>query len=329
MKKESLHSMDWDLISDILSDEADAAQKVAFEDWFRANEKNKNIFEQAQKLWSSTGDLAHCHSETTDKAWDKVKGITFVKSHKKRYTRQILVWSASAAASLLLLLLLGKQILFPERITILTELELVSDYRLPDESIVDLNSESKLSYIKGFAGKNRELWLNGEAFFDVKKMRHKAFIIHTQQGDFKVLGTSFNIRSYPSDSLLSLSVKTGVVEFSPKELNGSIKVKEGEEIHFNKSRKKILKRVQFNHNYIAWKTGVLSFDNLELSKVAQRLEAIYKVQIEFESDEINNLKFTASFENQEIEKIAKVIALTFELNININKKHIRFSQAQL
>ena len=83
---------------------------------------------------------------------------------------------------------------------------------LPDGSTVWLNAGSKLTYNKNFNTATREVELSGEAYFDVKKDEHHPFIIHTSAMHIKVLGTAFNVKSYPGDKSSETSLIRGSIE---------------------------------------------------------------------------------------------------------------------
>jgi transmembrane sensor len=93
---------------------------------------------------------------------------------------------------------------------------------LPDGTNVWLNADSKIIYPGNFQGETREVSLVGEAFFDVVKNVNKPFIIHTGTMDVKVLGTAFNVRSYPGEMTTEASLLRGLIEVT---LNGTEKKK--------------------------------------------------------------------------------------------------------
>ncbi len=323
MKKEDLHNVNWDLISDILTDTASEDQKTEFKNWLAQDVLNSSFFNEIKEIWLKTGNLSHCYSSDTNYAWGIVKSKTIQRNKKVVKLKRALYWTISAAASLFLIFYFSKNILSPEKAILSTTNNSIIAYKLPDNSEVDLNYQTEIKYNKKFIRKNRELWLNGEAFFDVEKVKSKPFVIHTQQGSFKVLGTSFNISSYKNDSLLSLFVKTGEVEFFPKNVNNSFVVKKGEQIHYNKINKKLSKKKNKTENFIAWKTKTLTFDDLTLEEIAIILKRTYNTEIRFENENIQQIRFTAQFKNQSLDKILKVIAMTFELEIQKTDDYIK------
>lgn len=323
MNKDKSHNIDWDIIIDILNETASNSQKQEFKNWLDSDDSNLEYFNQIEKVWLKTGSISHLYSIETNNAWEEVKSLTIQKDHKPINLKRRLLTTISIAASLLIIFFIGKNFFNPEKFTISTSNEMLLSYNLPDNSTVDINSYSTICFTKNFNRNKREVWLTGEAFFDVEKMENKPFIIHTKSGSFKVLGTSFNISSYEKDSLLSLHVKTGIVEFFPKNLKGSVKIKKGEQINYNKAKGKFRKTQNISDNYIAWKTKNLTFDNESLEDIAKILEKVYAVKIIFENDNLKQLRFTGDFKNQSLDKIIKVIALTFELDTEQSTEQIK------
>ncbi|PLX15835.1 MAG: hypothetical protein C0597_08455 [Marinilabiliales bacterium] len=323
MKKIDLHNVNWELIGDILTDKASNKQKSDFENWLETDVANESFFNDIKEIWVKTGNLSYGYSQETNEAWEIVKLKTTQKRNKVFYLKPAFYSVVSIAASLLILLFVGKAILYPDETIFSAKNNSIVAQELPDKSVIDLNYDTELKYKTNFIRKKREVWLSGEAFFDVEQMKTKPFIIHTEHGNFKVLGTSFNISSYKNDSLLSLSVKTGVVEFFPNSLHGSIKVKKGEQVHYNINNKKLKKHKSKTENYIAWKTKTLVFDDLRLEEITQILEKTYNTKIKFENNSLKELRFTAEFKNQSLDKILKVISLTFELEVEKIDNYIK------
>jgi len=328
MNKTDLHNINWDIITDILNESASESQIREFNIWISAKKANSESFEQIKSIWIKTGNISHLHSEETNRAWELVKSETILKERKTISIKHKILLPLSIAASLLIALFAWKNVFNLKEIYISTTNNTSLAYNLPDKSQIDLSYNSKITFNKKYGKKNREIWLNGEAFFDVKKDSKKPFIIHTTHGSFQVLGTSFNISSYDKDELLSLYVKTGIVEFFPKARKGSLKIGKGYQIHFNKTDLTVVKEQLKTENYIAWKTGSLSFLNTNLADVAKILETTFNTKIFFDDKELGKLSFTANFKNQSLEKIIKVISITFDLEADYNNERITLKKKE-
>lgn len=328
MNKNELHNINWDIITDILNKSASKSQEKKFEEWINSEDSNQTYFNQIKDVWIKTGSISHLYSEETNLAWEFVKSQTTKKARKTINIRSKVLLPLSIAASLLIALFLGKDFIMPKETQISTSNNISLAYNLPDNSQIDLSYNSQITFNSRFNKRKREVWLNGEAFFDVQKDKDKPFIIHTTWGDFRVLGTSFNISSYKKDNLMSLYVKTGLVEFFPKNRKGSVKIAKGYQIHFNKNKLSIIKKPHKTENYIAWKTGNLTFKNTKLADVIKTLENTFNTEISVENEQLKELLFTANFNNQSLTKIIQVITITFDLEVENTNGKYKFKQKE-
>ena len=142
------------------------------------------------------------------------------KSNRKPFQRVALVAGLFLLAGTIFILSRSVQVGFSNKETALVEKEnskgVKSTIELSDGSKIWLNADSRIQFPKVFSGDTREVYLNGEAFFEVTKIPSRPFIIHLANGTVRVLGTSFNIRAYDNEKLIETSVATGKVAFIPK-----------------------------------------------------------------------------------------------------------------
>ncbi len=311
MKSNNSHNIDWEIITSILDGSATTNDKNMFESWIE-EDQNKEYFNEIERTWQQTGDISYCFNNETNNAWIKISKQTIKKKQNKVKVRKLIIKTAQIAAALIVLLFVAKYIFLPNKEVLTTQTDIINNYQLPDNSLVSINKNSKLTFVKGFRGNKRKVWLKGEAFFDVKKDITKPFLIHTSNGVFEVLGTSFNISNYKYDSEITLSVKTGKVKFTSPNKKYTI-VKMGESIRYNSQTNKLVKTTKLDLNLLSWKTKKFLFDNTNLQNVVEILESVYNVKIKINDNQLRTLRFSASFDNQPLEKILKVIALTFDI----------------
>jgi transmembrane sensor len=199
-----------------------------------------------------------------------------------------------------------------------------STITLPDGSKVWLNAGSSLSYNKDFGDEIREVDLSGEAFFEVVPATSTVtaqripFIIHTRHIDVRVLGTSFNVKSYPGDKKTETSLVHGKVEVLILKPNKKIVLRPNEKLIVNNDDTTALltgKSVAAdsasyysvgNVSYVkadsilaetAWVQNKLVFDNESLLEIAQKLERWYNVEIKFCDEKIQAERASGTFEN--------------------------------
>ncbi|GAA4312403.1 FecR domain-containing protein [Mucilaginibacter gynuensis] len=180
--------------------------------------------------------------------------------------------------------------------------------KLSDSSTVTLNAASKLKYPEHFDGKTREVYLEGEAFFDVAHDPAHPFIVHTSKIKVSVLGTSFNVRSYGGDKKVTVAVATGKVGVLAK-TEGSITyfVLPGEKIAYNLTdTEPNLSKIAVNE-IGAWQNGMLVYHNETLENISRQLERWYNVKIIIKKDELKQMRFNFKQKNDRLENVMKTL----------------------
>lgn len=182
------------------------------------------------------------------------------------------------------------------------------ELELSDGTIVHLNSGTTLKYpVKFIAGQNRQVFLDGEAFFDVAKDKKHPFIVNADKLNVRVLGTHFNVSSYPEDDLTDVVLVEGSVGmYSANEnfdLNANTILKPGYKGSFNKKSNHINTKEVNTDMYTSWINGGLVFRDMSFSIISKKLERQYDVTIIIKNKKLANEKFNASFSDKPIEKI--------------------------
>ena len=185
------------------------------------------------------------------------------------------------------------------------------EQQLADGSRVWLNENSQLEYPSEFAGGERRIRLNGEAFFEVTKDASKPFIIETGSGEVKVLGTSFSVRDHAKETTLEVAVVTGKVQLKGKTSEKVIVMTAGQSGLLDKQKKVLTKQLQSN-NAAAWHTRELAFNEIPMREAIQDLEAFYDIQIKVENEALLNCPFTSTFKNQTIEAVMETLDTIFQ-----------------
>jgi ferric-dicitrate binding protein FerR (iron transport regulator) len=220
---------------------------------------------------------------------------------------------------------------------------------LPDGSKVWLNAGSSLTYNKDFGGEIREVDLSGEAFFEVvpaisnTTAQKIPFIIHTRCIDVRVLGTAFNVKSYPGDKQTETSLVHGKVEVlihnRPEEKivlhpNEKLVVRNedttapaaGNPGALGKEPFVSLSKLTYTGSdstlvETAWVQNKLVFNNESLLEIAQKMERWYNVEITFSDEKIQTERFSGTFENETIQQALDYISIAtaFHYTIQGNK----------
>jgi ferric-dicitrate binding protein FerR (iron transport regulator) len=180
--------------------------------------------------------------------------------------------------------------------------------KLPDGSTVILNTGSKISYPNSFENKNtREVHLSGEGFFDIKHDASKPFVVHTGKLSTTVLGTAFNIRAYPEQNDITVTVARGKVKVS-NELTVLGIISPDQQITFSKWNSETQQQEIKSKDVIAWTERDIFFDDISMEDAAQQLEDRFKIQVDFANEKIKNCRFTATFTmGEDLHQILDVI----------------------
>ncbi len=181
---------------------------------------------------------------------------------------------------------------------------------LPDSSLVYINSDSKLSYSENFGETTRDVFLEGEAWFDVKHSPNKAFVVHSGENDIKVLGTAFNVYAYPEENIYRASLERGKISISHK--NEKIT-----DLDVNQSFTFFKDNNQFevtNSENIqmcsSWINGRTVFCNQSFNEILRKLGRSHNVVFDLQNDQVGKCKYTGVFSNEDdIETILGVIKL--------------------
>tara|TARA_R110002049_G_scaffold151181_1_gene314741 strand:+ start:1676 stop:2878 length:1203 start_codon:yes stop_codon:yes gene_type:complete len=202
------------------------------------------------------------------------------------------------------------------------------ELELSDGSSVFLNSGSKLRYPVYFLkGQPRDVYLDGEAFFSVEKDTSRAFTVITNDMNTKVYGTTFNVSSYKNENNTSTVLVEGSVGVYKSNNDGSNEltmIKPGQRAVYMPNAITV-DDVNVN-KFIAWKNGKLLFINDSFSLVLKELERYFNVEIVNEFPELNDKKYTGSFEKESLEQILKIFQEHTNFNFFIQERKIRITE---
>lgn len=229
-----------------------------------------------------------------------------------------------------------------------------SKIQLPDGTSVWLNSSSKLTYDnENFGATIREVSLVGEAYFDVVKNPSKPFIIHTSKMDIKVLGTVFNVKSYPTDKTTETSLIHGSVEVTLNDRQEKIMLKPNEKLIINNDDSKALDAntgtkskkvfttvtkpiIELSHltlypsdNSIVetgWVNNKLIFTNETLEDIAAKMQRWYSKTIIIKNEKLKKELLTGSFQNETMQQALKALQFTTRFNYRIEKDTITITK---
>ncbi|MEA1785736.1 FecR domain-containing protein [Arenibacter sp. GZD96] len=198
---------------------------------------------------------------------------------------------------------------------------------LGDGTKVHLNAGSSLKYPVHFLEKgSRNVFLTGEAFFDVVQDAHRPFIVHTDEVNIRVLGTRFNVSSYPEDNQMNTVLVEGAVGLFMKgeqfTQQKSTVLEPGFKASWNKSSNKMALEEVDTEEHVAWISGKMVFNHMVFSDILKKLERHYNVKIINTNKAVDEEVFTASFDTETIEQVLHAFSRNFAIKFHVQNNQV-------
>ncbi|MCP4311824.1 MAG: DUF4974 domain-containing protein [Bacteroidetes bacterium] len=320
-KKEEI----WVSMARYLAGEMEMKEEIEFR---KRSEKDSDLqkeLDQMEKSWKYFNDHPSPDDGDPGSAWNKLRDRLEAdglldKFHSGAGKRRIIP-ALRIAASILVILAIGVPSLWfalnrseDSQATLQHFSEKgVTTIDLPDGSRVFLNEGSEITYPGSF-DQEREVKLEGEAFFEVMSDPVNPFTVRSGRVVVSVLGTSFNIKERGREDNVEVFVETGKVRMSMDNADEFITLEQGDLGRAGTSS--MASGEQSDPNYIAWKTKDFKFVDEELGKVLRELEESYHVEIRTEGIRLSELRITSTYREQSIDSILETIGAAFGLNVN-------------
>ncbi|MBS7254200.1 FecR family protein [Flavobacterium branchiicola] len=198
--------------------------------------------------------------------------------------------------------------------------------QLSDGTAVSLNSGTTLRYPEQFGiNGNRNVYLTGEAFFEVAKDKMHPFIVHANQTDIEVLGTKFNVSAYPENPTVNSTLIEGSVQMSEAaKPENAILLQPNQMATWQNNTKKIVIKEVDPAFYAAWTKGELAFKDTPFSTIAKIIQRTYDVEIINENSDLARQNFTGTIKISEssVENILDLLKRDTPFNYSIKQKTI-------
>jgi len=315
----SSEKINYDLTAKVLSGEATSSDFAAHEQWLAADPLHQEEWEQMVHTWNAAVDAIRFEDVDVDGAWHQVKQQMKPKVQQAWFLRPVYQRVAAilvvllAAVSVIWLLNPAGKMEYKEMMVYSQSGE---DVVLPDGSVVSLSAGSSLTFTSPFKPDSRFVNFSGEAFFQIEGNPNWPFIIETNELTIRVIGTAFNVRSWPHQSSSYVDVSHGLVDVSSK-TDGSttIQLSEGHRAAYNR-KSRMLEKSVVDPNFLSWKTRQIEFQNASLNQVFETLENVYKVKIVVSDASILEERMGATFSHNTLNYITNVVCATFDLEVS-------------
>ncbi|MES2458755.1 MAG: FecR domain-containing protein [Bacteroidota bacterium] len=308
-----MHSHDIEkLIDKYLKRETNTLENDQVERWFAENKAEgtqwKELDAKGREQWINNlwRDIELTISQPDE--------LLEVRSHKYKKAKAQVLWKKIAAVAAILFVTVTMFIFWPveqKKIdsshfsTLAVPAKLKKKITLDDGSVVWINSLGELRYPKKFTGSTREVFLSGEAFFDIRHEPNKPFIVHTGKVKTTVLGTAFNIKSN-NPSIVIVTVTRGKVSVTDQSRLIAF-ITPNQQLVYN-TKNKLEQKVDVNaQKVIAWRED-LYFNNITFGEAATILQTRFNVKINFTNELVSSCRFSGTaLEGNELDQILKVI----------------------
>lgn len=175
-----------------------------------------------------------------------------------------------------------------------------SDLVLSDGTRVSMKASSSLRYPDRFSGEKREVWLDGEAYFEVEHDAAHPFVVHAQGQDVRVLGTSFNVQAYANEEVNTVTLLTGAVGLDLLDSTGTVvrtlRLDPNRQCRYDRrDGSYTLSDLDNYDRQRSWSDGVYRFRNQTLACIAARLQNYYGVKIVLADESVGQICCTGSF----------------------------------
>jgi len=309
------------LIVSYLGGKASKDEILMLESWIHESDENKKYFRLAKNLWEASVELPI----STDKALTKV--LKEINSGNRGFT----LWQIlqRVAAILFIPLLISMLWLYPVKnfkntnsnITynkVVAAFGTFSILELPDGSKVWLNSGASLRYPDKFSNDNRIVYLVGEAYFEVHSDESVPFLVSTPYFTVKATGTKFNVRAeknFRTPSVTLVEGKVAVRKTNSEKGNSLITyLQPNQHMTYDTLSGHIKIQNEETYKHFAWKDGKLVFRNDNIIEVARRISLQYNVDIEIKGDEIKKYRYRATFENEPLGELLRLLKISSQID---------------
>ena len=179
---------------------------------------------------------------------------------------------------------------------------------LADGTRIWVNAGSTLRYPERFAPGKREVFLSGEAYFEVAKDPDRHFVVKADGLEVEALGTAFNVKAYEEDDEIIASLREGRVRTS---VGGHVDILDsGQSLSYSKVSGKVELEDDDVEYHLKWRENELAFRGETLEEIADMLDRLYNVNIEFDSENIKRYRFSGVIKNNSLDNVFELISLT-------------------
>ena len=293
-------------------------------DWLESNPENQKNYNQLKNLWVATG-LNHPESI-------EIPSFIYPKSEVKLVSNTRYRSFLKYAAIFILAFALGSVNFYLINRNERDQLSAVyntievpygdrSQITLYDGTKVWLNSGTKFRYPVTFSSRTRDVFVEGEAYFNVAKDAKHPFVVSAGSLKIKVLGTSFNVCAYPEDNEFSATLDEGSINAVNTTSGDGVKLNPGEQLILSRKTNGMKLRQVNTELYTSWKESLLKFENAPFEELLKKMERWYDVKIIVDPTINTKERYTMTIKTESLREMLQVVskttAMKYEIKANI------------
>ena len=192
-------------------------------------------------------------------------------------------------------------------------------FELSDGTKVWLNDGTTMRYPDKFGGNDRRVFIDGEAYFEVRSDKKHPFVVDNPLMKTTVTGTHFNIHAYSVDHFFEATLLEGKIHLQGK--SGEIELDPGQQVQFNVDKNLITKKEVRSTNSVGWINGKLIIQNEKLELAAKKISRWYNVEIKITDPELLKYELTCTLENEKLEQCVSLISNALPINYKIETRN--------
>ena len=289
-------------------------------DWIESSPENQKSYTQLKNLWVLTG-LDHPDQVN-------IPAFTFTKTVQPISKNRIIGSFLKYAAVFILAFVLGSLSLYlinrserNEFSSLYNTIEVPygerSQITLYDGTKIWLNSGTKFRYPVAFSRDTRDVFIEGEAYFDVAKDPYHPFIVRAGQLKIKVLGTRFDLCAYPDDKEFSTTLDEGSVNAINTVNCKGVKLNPGEQVIPNRETNGLHRMKVDTKLYTSWKENLLKFEDAPFEEVIKKMERWYDVKIKVDPAINTKERYTMTIKTESLREMLQLVSKTTKMNYEI------------
>jgi transmembrane sensor len=337
------------LVIKVLSGQATAGETDILQMWIQQSEENKIHFLRLRNTWDAAAQAITPDARKTMKALDIINqkinslptdNISSSNPGSSQTVFQLFRYNFSKIAALLIIIFVlgavfARVFIKPAGYSNKTSMiEVVAPMgnkamtSLPDGTKIWLNAGSTIEYSLSDKKNIREVFLTGEAYFEVAKNPHKPFIVNAGVIIIKAYGTTFNVKAYPEERVVEATLVEGSISVEVKNKpENRIMLNPDEQVFYYKptserNEKLLITKGINSELFTSWINDRLQISGETLESLAVKLERKYGMAIHFEDNSLKDLRFTGIIENETIEQVLELIKISSSVNYRIHNREI-------